>query len=179
MKAITLISALFISLSGWTSNSEILLRGTVIESSLDIVLSDAKPSRSPLERVRVLVYLEDELVHDQLTSSTGFFATVLESGLLYTVAFEKDGFLKRSIEIDTRDLPNAGQATVSQLYTDLTLYAVSEAFSFVPNEDKPAARARYIQHRGRMDWDHHYARMAFDRYMEQVRASRELAESDD
>lgn len=179
MKAITLITALFLSLSGWTSNSEILLRGTVLASSLDIVLSDAKPSRTPLERVRVLVYLEDEVVHDQLTTSAGFFAAVLETGMLYTVAFEKDGFLKRSIEVDTRDVPMGESTSVSQLYTDLTLYEVTEAFDFVRSEDKPSARARYIQHRGRMVWDHHYARMAFDRYMEQVRASRQLAKSEE
>lgn len=60
---------------------------------------------SPFQNVDVVLKVNGKTVRQRKTGSDGFFELILEFDSVYVIAFEKEGYIPKSVEVDTRNLP--------------------------------------------------------------------------
>ena len=135
--------------SGWAMGQDDL--------NIHGVISDAMTS-SKLGDVTVKV-LKDGSSHDSYTTrANGKYEFYLDIGSHYELKFQKDGFVQRSIVIDSRNVPMEIVGAGIIMPTDMSMYEITPAME---GEDlsvfeEPIGKASYNPAEEDLSWDFQY-----------------------
>ncbi len=111
-----------------------------------------------LEYAKVLVEENGIRVARDETNQKGKFKFDLSYEHLYTVRFEKKGYVTKIIEIDTREVPESHQRWGHEFGGwEVTLFRNIEQIDLA-TLDKPVARMFYDEDEGNFGWDYAYIR---------------------
>lgn len=80
-----------------------------------------------MERVRVRVYSDGELISTTESKESGFYGVLLKSGANYEVVFEKDGFFSRKFEMNCRKLERPVDGGALKCPLDIEMYKTVES----------------------------------------------------
>lgn len=121
------------------------------------VVSDAMSS-SKLSGVKVTVMKDGNKVDNFDTRANGKYEFYLNCGAHYAFYFEKEGYVKRSIEIDSRNIPQEVIGAGIIMPTDMSMFAMTPAME---NADlsvfnKPIGKASYDAGQADLVWDFTY-----------------------
>jgi tetratricopeptide (TPR) repeat protein len=133
--------------------------GIFAQDDLNIhgVVSDAMTS-SKLGEVKVTVK-KDGSVHDNFTTrANGKYEFYLDCGSQYEFVFEKSGFVKRSIRINSKGVPEEVIGAGIIMPTDMSMYEITEAMEGADMSvfDKPIGKASYDPAQADLVWDFAY-----------------------
>ncbi len=118
------------------------------------VVSDAMSS-SKLAEVKVTV-IKDGAQHNTFTTrANGKYEFYLDVSSNYELLFEKDGFVKRSIIIDSRNVPPELVGAGIIMPTDMSMYELTEALKAVDLSvfKQPIGKAKYDPAQDDLVWD--------------------------
>ncbi len=121
------------------------------------VVSDAMTS-SKLSAVQVTVMKDGNKVDQFETRANGKYEFYLSCGSHYAFYFDKEGYVKRSIEIDSRNIPEEVIGAGIIMPTDMSMFAMTPAME---NADlsvfnKPIGKASYDASQADLVWDFTY-----------------------
>lgn len=121
------------------------------------VVSDAM-SQAKLSGVEVKAMKDGKVQDTYTTRGNGKYEFYLNCGAHYVFTFEKAGFVKRSIEIDSRNIPPEVIGAGIIMPTDMSMFAITPAME---NEDlsvfdKPIGKASYDPSQADLVWDFAY-----------------------
>jgi len=133
--------------------------GIFAQDDLNIhgVVSDAMTS-SKLVDVKVTVK-KDGSVHDNFTTrANGKYEFYLDCGALYEFVFERSGYVKRSIKINSNGVPVEIIGAGIIMPTDMSMYEITEAMEGADLSvfDKPIGKASYDPAQADLVWDFAY-----------------------
>ena len=137
----------------------VIPHGIFAQDDLNIhgVVSDAMTS-SKLGDVKVTVK-KDGSVHDNYTTrANGKYEFYLDCGSQYEFVFEKSGFVKRSIMINSKGVPEEVIGAGIIMPTDMSMYEITEAMADADLSvfDKPIGKASYDPAQADLVWDFAY-----------------------
>lgn len=143
----------------WAQSPQVLFYGYIeegyFESNMPKKVKEEGAER--LQGVKVKVMIGDETVHAITCRNTGFYAVLLKEDQMYHVVFEKDGYMQRTIELNTAglELPN-DEATI-KCVADVSLFKTLENNAEVAQFVKaPFAKATFNKSSHEMEWDMKY-----------------------
>jgi tetratricopeptide (TPR) repeat protein len=121
------------------------------------VVSDAMSS-SKLTDVEVSVIKDGKQIDKFSTRANGKYEFYLSCGAHYLFYFEKAGFVKRSIEIDSRGIPEEVIGAGIIMPTDMSMFAITPAMEDADLSvfDKPIGKATYNASEADLVWDFTY-----------------------
>lgn len=121
------------------------------------VVSDAMTS-SKLGAVDVTVHKDGNRVDNFTTRNNGKYEFYLSVGANYTFYFEKPGYVKRSIQIDSRNIPEEVVGAGIIMPTDMSMFAITAAMEGADLSifDKPIGKASYDPAQADLVWDFQY-----------------------
>ena len=133
--------------------------GILAQDDLNIhgVVSDAMTS-SKLGDVQVTVK-KDGSVHDNFTTrANGKYEFYLDCGSQYEFVFKKDGYVDRSIRINSKGVPQEIIGAGIIMPTDMSMYEITEAMDGADLSifDKPIGKASYDPSQADLVWDFAY-----------------------
>ncbi|MCZ4408293.1 hypothetical protein O3Q51_05705 [Cryomorphaceae bacterium 1068] len=133
--------------------------GIFAQDDLNIhgVVSDAMTS-SKLGDVKVTVK-KDGSVHDSFTTrANGKYEFYLDCGADYEFIFKKDGYVDRSIKINSKGVPEEIIGAGIIMPTDMSMYEITEAMEGADLSvfDKPIGKASYDPAQADLIWDFAY-----------------------
>ncbi|HKL40736.1 MAG TPA: tetratricopeptide repeat protein, partial [Cryomorphaceae bacterium] len=133
--------------------------GIFAQDDLNIhgVVSDAMTS-SKLGDVKVTVK-KDGSTHDNYTTrANGKYEFYLDCGAQYDFIFEKSGYVKRSITINSKGVPQEIIGAGIIMPTDMSMYEITEAMEGADLSvfDKPIGKASYDPAQADLVWDFAY-----------------------
>jgi tetratricopeptide (TPR) repeat protein len=133
--------------------------GIFAQDDLNIhgVVSDAMTS-SKLVDVKVTVK-KDGSVHDNFTTrANGKYEFYLDCGAQYEFVFERSGYVKRSIKINSNGVPVEIIGAGIIMPTDMSMYEITEAMEGADLSvfDKPIGKASYDPAQADLVWDFAY-----------------------
>lgn len=176
MKTLTLLSGLLICIGTWgQASNKVMVHGHVFSADSRSVLSGKRVDTQIIQGAQIVITAGDSVIHQQMSSSKGYFAAVLEEGTYCTLTISKPGHLTRTLTIDATELPETAEIKVLRLITDATLYTTPKNLKDHTFEDTVMGHARYIARHGRMEWDQDFARSAFERMMRTIKSGEVVA----
>ncbi len=121
------------------------------------VVSDAITS-SKINGVKVVVNMDGSQHNSFTTRANGKYEFYLDVGHRYELLFSKDGYVTRSIVIDSRNVPPEVLGAGIIMPTDMSMYAITEAMA---NADlsvfnKPIGKSAYDPSQSDLVWDFTY-----------------------
>lgn len=121
------------------------------------VVSDAMTS-SKISGVDVTVLKDGTKVDEFSTRGNGKYEFYLNVGFSYELYFEKAGFVKRSIQIDARNVPEEVVGAGIIMPTDMSMFAITPAMEGADLSifDKPIGKASYDAAQADLVWDFQY-----------------------
>ncbi len=121
------------------------------------VVSDAMTS-SKLGAVEVSVHKDGRQVDKFTTRNNGKYEFYLSVGSDYTFYFEKAGYVKRSIQIDSRNIPEEVVGAGIIMPTDMSMFSITAAMEGADLSifDKPIGKAKYDPVQADLIWDFQY-----------------------
>jgi len=133
--------------------------GIFAQDDLNIhgVVSDAMTS-SKLGDVQVTVN-KDGSAHDNFTTrANGKYEFYLDCGAEYEFIFKKDGYVDRSIKINSKGVPEEIIGAGIIMPTDMSMYEITEAMEGADMSvfDKPIGKASYDPAQADLVWDFAY-----------------------
>ncbi len=152
-----------------------MVHGHVFSADSRSVLSGKRVETKIIQGAQIVITSGDSIIHQQMSSSKGYYAAVLEEGTYCTLTISKPGHLTRTLTIDLTELPETAEIKVLRLNTDATLYTTPKNLKDHVFEDTAMGHARYIVRHGRMEWDHDFARAAFERMMLTIKTGEVVA----
>lgn len=180
MKTLAMLTGVLIGITSWgIQTSQVMLHGNVLASDSETLISGTRPSNFPLSDARITITTDEQVVHEQWSSSSGNYAAFLEAGIIYSVTVSKAGYLTRSFIIDTSDLPMSGASRVFKLYGDVTMLSTPPRLGDDEFSDRPMAQAYFHANLQRLDWDRAFAREAFEAILPELTGSFELVTNKD
>ncbi len=129
---------------------------SIAQDDLNIhgVISDAMSS-AKIEGVKITVKM-DGSVHDSFTTrANGKYEFYLDVGARYEFIYEKDGFVSRSLIIDSKNLPEEVVGPGIIMPTDMSMYEITEAMKDMDMSvfDQPIGIASYDSMEQDLLWD--------------------------
>ncbi len=121
------------------------------------IVSDAITS-SKIEGVKVTVK-KDGASHDSFTTrANGKYEFYLDCGSSYEFVFEKDGFVKRSLQVDSRNVPGEIIGAGIIMPTDMSMFAITPAMKDADLSvfNQPIGKASYDPALADLVWDFIY-----------------------
>lgn len=163
MKALVFLTGLLIGLSSWGSEHvRIMFHGNVFASDSEALISGSRPANFRMADAHIIIINEGQIVHEQFSSSNGAFATILEPGKRYVVHIRQEGYLTRSVSIDTSMIPEASELKVYKIYGDITLMSTPVHLTDEHFTGYAMSKAQYIADNQRLEWDRDHSRRVFE-----------------
>lgn len=163
MKALVFLTGLLIGLSSWGSEHvRIMYHGNVFASDSEALISGNRPASFRMADAHITITSEGQIVHEQFSSSNGAFATILEAGKLYVIHVRQEGYLTRSVSVDTSMIPESSELKVYKIYGDITLMSTPAHLTDEYFTGLNMAKAEYASQNQRLEWDRDHARRVFE-----------------
>lgn len=146
-----LFIVLSISASAQTfGKSKIVLQGKVTE----LFLSDS--TEKPLDKVSVQIWSEGKLVSEIKTAHRGKYRMEAPYKLQYEIKYVQDGYVTKTIELETKSIKREETAIRLMLTIDITLFKENVACDFSFLTDVPVAKAKVLRRKENIIWDVDY-----------------------
>lgn len=163
------LSLFFLFVATWclAGNAKVLIYGYVIEGNVDQILkSEKKAGTVNLEDVKILLFENGELIKEMNNRKTGFYSFILTAGSTYEITFERQGYISKKVQIQTKNLPDKDYDEAFKMITDISLFPEMEGKDLTSFSKQVVAKCVYNAEKDRMMWDMAYAREAFGKFLE-------------
>ncbi len=107
------------------------------------------------ENVTVTVYQNGSVFDSYTTSSNGRYEFELPLGMNYSFKFSSEDFLAKSINVDTRNIPDEDKAGGFDMDMDVSLFAYVEGFD-KSILDQPIGKAKFDPVKNSIEYDFDY-----------------------
>jgi hypothetical protein len=154
---------------------KVLFYGYVIEGDVDAIFERTEKASNSLDAVVIDLLDEEGVLKTWTNRKTGFYSVVLDPGKKYTVRFARPGYITKSFEIDTRDVPSKDYEEAFKMFTDVTLFPSRNFPDEHTLSTAPVAKCKFDAHRERLMWDMDYAKIAFDHFLRITGKANEMA----
>jgi hypothetical protein len=159
-KAILVLTVVCASLSSWSQIPQVLFYGYIEEGKFETEdeNSSNKKAKAPtkLSDVTIYVYSGDSLISSEKARETGFYASILNSGSVYRIVFEKQGYFCKCFELDCRQLEYPTDETAVKCPTDITLFKKVDDADLLNLCSIPFAKASFDMSHTNLTWDMEY-----------------------
>ncbi|MDA0714380.1 MAG: hypothetical protein O3B83_03855, partial [Bacteroidetes bacterium] len=139
-------------------------------------------SRKKLEGVVVKVSQNGKSFDSQTITSSGKYEFFLPLNQLYSISFEKPGYVSKFFEVNAKNIPSEDLRGGFSMPADVSLFETMEGVDFSILND-PIGKASYQPERGGMEWDMDYTNGMLNelaRLMREVeKANEEAAKEED
>lgn len=118
------------------------------------VIADAMTS-AKIEGVKITVMKDGANYESYTTRANGKYEFYLDCGASYKLVFHKDGFVDRSILIDSRNVPEEAIGAGIIMPTDMSMYEITEAMKDMDMSvfEEPIGKASYNPEEQDLSWD--------------------------
>jgi hypothetical protein len=130
--------------------SKIVLQGKVTE----LFLSDS--TEKPLDKVSVQIWADGKLVAEIKTAHRGKYRMEAPYKQLYQIKYVQDGYVTKTIELETKSIKREETAIRLMLTIDITLFKENAACDFSFLTDVPVAKAKVLRRKENIIWDVDY-----------------------
>jgi len=124
------------------------------ESNMPKKVKEGEPER--LQGVKVKVMIGDQVIHQINCRNTGFYAVLLKEGETYHVVFEKDGYMPRTLELNTAGVEFPDDEATLKCVADITLFKAIDNPEIALFSQTPFAKCTYSKDKKEMVWDMTY-----------------------
>jgi len=158
---------LAIALSGLNQNG-VLMLGTVElgnASEENTVRKKRNKKVDRLENVSITIYENSQVLDEMITDFSGSYQLYLNSNLNYELCFSKDGYIPKVISVDTHHMTEEFVSRGFELYTDVTLYELSDS-SYDSYSRLPVAKCYFNTDENTLLWDMEYAQNAYRTFLD-------------
>jgi hypothetical protein len=161
MKKVMLVLLVFCAaLKSWSQIPQVLFYGYIEEGRFETEEGNATSQRvkspSKLSDVTIYVYSGDSLISSEKARETGFYASILNSGQVYRIVFEKQGYFCKCFELDCRDLQYPSDELAVKCPTDITLFKKVDDADLLNLCNIPFAKAAFDLSHTNLTWDMEY-----------------------
>lgn len=158
-KVIIFLFVLFSAVDMWSQIPQVLFYGYIEEGVFedeDAVATSKKKKAKKLSDVTVYVYIGDSLQSTQKARETGFYASLLNSGNVYRIVFEKNGYFCKCFELDCREVAYPSDDMAIKCLTDVTLFKKIDDADLLNLCNIPFAKAVFNSSQNNLTWDMEY-----------------------
>lgn len=153
-KIVTLFLMATLAVEIQAQKAQLLFYGVIEEG----VLSDPSGDESeknkkqkPIKDVRVSVFSAGELISTNQSKETGFYGVLLKSGTTYDVVFEKDGYFKKTYQLNCKKLEHPADGSALKCLIDIDLFKSVDVAELQELSQKPFGICSVI--RNQIQWD--------------------------
>jgi hypothetical protein len=159
-KIMSVLMVFCATLNGWSQIPQVLFYGYIEEGRFESeeVNSSSKKEKAPakLSDVSIYVYSGDSLISTEKARESGFYASVLNSGIVYRIVFEKQGYFCKCFELDCRQLQYPSDEAAVKCPTDITLFKKVDDADLLNLCSIPFAKASFNMSHTNLTWDMEY-----------------------
>lgn len=157
MRYISILFMFLFALSSGAQEESLVLEGYVEEGTVRAIVNrNARDQYLALSNVQVRVIQGDVLVKSMKTDSAGHYRIPLVPKGVYTVRFEKEGYLEKSFVLDASKFPE-GQRGAAMMNADVALFCDLKDDELREYVQIPSAKCRYYKNRNEFRWDMIYS----------------------
>ena len=153
-KIITLILMAALTVEVHAQKAQMLFYGVIEEGILIDPSGDqnVKNKKSkPIKDVNVCVFSGGELITTNQSKETGFYGVLLKSGCTYDVVFEKDGYFKKTYQLNCKKLEHPADGSALKCLIDIDLFKSVDVAELKELSQKPYGICSVI--RNQIQWD--------------------------
>ena len=158
------------ALNSWSQVPQVLFYGYIEEGRFETeeVNSSSKKVKAAakLSDVTIYVYSGDSLISSEKARETGFYASILNSGNVYRVVFEKQGYFCKSFELDCRKLQYSADGSAVKCPTDITLFKKVDDAHLLNLCNLPFAKASFDISHTNLTWDMEYTAQIKEKFFD-------------
>jgi hypothetical protein len=139
-KIITLILMATLTIEFQAQKAQMLFYGVIEEGVLTDPSGDESgknKKQKPIKDVRVSVFAAGELISTNQSKETGFYGVLLKSGATYDVVFEKDGYFKKTYQLNCKKLEHPSDGSALKCLIDIDLFKSVDAAELNDLSKKP------------------------------------------
>ena len=158
-KAILVLSVVCASFTTWSQTPQVLFYGYIEEGKFETEEANSSSKvKAPtkLSDVTIYVYSGDSLISSDKARETGFYASILNSGSVYRIVFEKQGYFCKCFELDCRELQYPSDESAVKCPTDITLFKKVDDADLLNLCNIPFAKASFDMSHTNLTWDMEY-----------------------
>lgn len=166
----SVLMVLCAALTSWSQVPQVLFYGYIEEGHFEMeeTNSSSKKIKAPskLSDVTIYVYCGDSLISSEKARETGFYASILNSGNVYRVIFEKQGYFCKCFELDCRKLQYPADEAAVKCPTDITLFKKVDDADLLNLCNIPFAKASFDLSHTNLTWDMEYTARIKERFFD-------------
>lgn len=153
-KIITLIFLAALANGVHAQKAQMLFYGVIEEGPLTDPSGDEtvkNKKQKPIKDVKVSVFSAGELITTNESKETGFYGVILKSGATFDVVFEKDGYFKKTYQLNCKKLEHASDGSALKCLIDIDLFKSVDVAELKELSQKPFGICSVI--RNQIQWD--------------------------
>ena len=127
----------------------VIEEGILIDPNGDEAVKNKK--QKPIKDVMVSVFSAGELISTNQSKETGFYGVLLKSGGTYDVVFEKDGYFKKTYQLNCKKLEHPSDGSALKCLIDIDLFKAVDVAELNDLSQKPFGICSVI--RNQIQWD--------------------------
>lgn len=158
-KAILVLTVFCAALQSWSQIPQVLFYGYIEEGRFETeeaTSSNKVKAPAKLTDVTIYVYSGDSLLKTEQARETGFYASILNSGQVYRIVFEKQGYFCKCFELDCRQLEYPSDELAVKCPTDISLFKKVDDADLLNLCNIPFAKASFDISHTNLTWDMEY-----------------------
>ena len=127
----------------------VIEEGVLMDPSGEETVKNKK--QKSIKDVNVSVFSAGELISSNQSKETGFYGVLLKSGGTYDVVFEKEGYFKKTYQINCKKLEHPSDGSALKCLIDIDLYKSVDVAELNDLCQKPFGICSVI--RNQIQWD--------------------------
>ena len=146
--------------------SKIILQGKVTE----LFLSDS--TVKPLDKVSIQIWSNNKLIAEMKSAHRGKYRVEAPYKEIYSIKYVQDGFVTKTVELETKSIKREETAIRLMLTIDITLFKENSACDFSFLTDVPVAKAKVLRRKDNVVWDIDYNHTMQERIRKEISKAR-------
>ena len=139
-KIITLFIWALLANGVHAQKAQLLFYGVIEEGVLTDPSGDESgknKKQKPIKDVKVSVFSLGELISTNTSKETGFYGVLLKSGSTYDVVFEKEGYFKKTYQLNCKKLEHPSDGSALKCLIDIDLFKLVDVAELHDLTQKP------------------------------------------
>ncbi len=180
MKKIALLTTILFLyyLPTFSQSEQVTFEGKILEGNIPTEKVRAKVFNSPqdLQGVQVTIKDNSQILDDFNTEEESNYEIFLQPDMEYTITFSKNGYIPKTVDINTYGMSIAFIQKGYELYTDITLFKEFEYTQTDSYSKLPVAKCNFHKKKKTLLWDMKYSEQAFQTFLGLLEEEQKQAE---
>ena len=146
--------------------SKMILQGKITE----LFLNDS--TVKPLDKVSIQIWSNNKLIAEMKSAHRGKYRMEAPYKEIYSIKYVQDGFVTKTVELETKSIKREETAIRLMLTIDITLFKENSACDFSFLTDVPVAKAKVLRRKDNVIWDIDYNHAMQERIRKEISKAR-------